>query len=119
MKKGDKVVWLDLAHETSHVTTIIKIKGDIILCSNGTTELECLSKELTTLEGTFCHKECGCIDIQSEAWSYQNYIEGENPHKGFVDSGTNYCPNCKKIFEDNELVSVKEFLNNKNNDNSN
>lgn len=119
MKVGDEVVWLDPAHETSHVTKIVQINKPVYVCNNGTTELECLSKELATLEGTFCHANCGCIDIQSEAWSYTNSIKGENLHIAFIDAGRNYCPNCEEVFEDNELISVEEFLNNKNNDNSN
>jgi hypothetical protein len=120
MKVGDKIVWLDPAHETSHVTEIIKQinkpKNDrftVYLCSNGTTELEALKNELVTLEETTCHVCCGTIDIQSEAWSYPNYIEGQNPHKEFVDAGRNYCPNCEIVFEDDELTSVSEYLKNK------
>jgi len=113
MKIGEKVVWLDPAHETSHVTEIVQINKPIYVCSNGTTETEALEKELASLNDIMCHKECGNIDIQSEAWNHTNYIEGENPYVEFVDAGRNYCPKCEEVFDNDELVYVESYLKNK------
>jgi hypothetical protein len=106
-KIGKKVVWLDPANETSHVTVIVQLK---YVCSNGTTELECLEEELVSLENVYCCSECGCIDIQSEAWAYFNSKPKKKAEfKEFLDAGRNWCPNCEEIIESDEIISVEEY----------
>lgn len=111
MNRGDKVVWLDPAHETSHVTEIVQINKPIYVCSNGTTEIECLKEELVSLMGVTCHSECGCIDIQSEAWSYTNHKKDDKEiHSSFIDAGRNWCSKCEVVFEDSDLINIEDYL---------
>lgn len=112
MKIGDKIVWLDPAHETSHITTIINIEGDVILCSNGTTELECLSKELATITDTICCIDCGCIDIEIQSWVKATTLQ----HTDLVDDDECWCPKCECR---GHYENLETYLKNKEQDGNN
>ena len=119
MKAGDKVVWLDPAHETSHITTIIrqinKPKNDkfiVYLCSNGTTELECLGRELATIPDTICCIDCGCIDIEIQSWVRATTLQQTD----LIESDECWCPKCdSKTWS----VNLETYLKNKEQDENN
>jgi len=107
---GEKYAWVDPENETSHVTTLLKIEGDICLCSDGTTELECNIQELRSLVSTLCCESCGNIDIQIEAWVFAN----TNSYVEDVDTGRGYCDICSTLLEPDGITKIETYLKNTN-----
>lgn len=103
---GDKVVWIDPAHEISHVTEIVQINKPIYVCSNGTTELEALETELACIADTICCSRCGNIDIEIKHWVRATDLVSTD----LVDNNECYCDKCNST---HDYENLEVYLKNK------
>lgn len=100
----DKVVWIDPAHETSHVTEIVQINNPVYVCSNGTIEVKALEEELACIEDTICCSKCGNIDIEIQHWVRATDLIPTD----VVDNDECYCDKCEsKVNYENLEVYLK------------
>lgn len=102
----DKVVWIDPAHETSHVTEIIQINKPVYFCSNGTTEVEALEEELVCIGDIFCCSKCGNIDIEIKHWVRATDLSPTD----LVDTDECYCDKCEATLN---FENLEVYLKNK------
>jgi hypothetical protein len=108
MEVGKLMAWCDPDNKTSCLVTIKEINEDTILCANEHTELQAYPEDLKHLEDVMCCNNCGSLDIQEKAWVYSNTLQ----YADAVDSVSCWCDVCTS---ENRIVSVNEYLKNKNN----
>lgn len=117
MIEGDKLVWIDPDNQTSSLITIFEIRREsktvLGKTEDGLSEVECFIHELKKPVDVYCCKKCGNIDIQERAWVYSNTFTYADVTD---DDSLAWCDECNNT---TTIINLEEFLNNKNNDNSN
>ena len=97
-KLNRHVAWIDPVGMNSKIMRINDIENeeDYTIVDEDGTSLTVTEEEIEDPEDTYVCPQCGCIDIEVQAWIKYN----SDKYAGEIENRNLYCPDCEDAISD-------------------